>query len=322
LFGELLKLLKNQEIEIRNEVHRKQLREEAYWFNFRNLEQRLVPCDISYNPETAQTEILIPLEHIMKHGLSYNPDHPSNDSTPSSAEARNSSTPGPIQNSGIPSAPVTISYARPWIDDHAKAQTVVIEIPDPEMTLQFPPTSSAASVEAGAPVLHARATFHRQTLKRMVSLFRVISSKLGLSSTQPLGLMMVNGGGVKDQRLSPATSGISDDLVRVRISLDCYMELDGWPVELGVNPTTERADILTPSGWIWGGNRGDEQEYKWFVSKGQWKVRAEPVGDGGVAKWEVVLYGVRLWAFASQKDRNKARGFLSAWRQGLVMSLA
>lgn len=313
-------MLAKQEVEIRSAAHRKELFKEAHFYKFGCLEQKLVPCDISYNTETAQTEILIPLQHIRKSGLSYRRDDwQASDETPRSARAMSSSTPDPHNSAvAIPTGPVMMTYARPLVDNHALANTLIIEIPNPEMTLQFPsPSSSMPADTDGTPVLHLRATFHKETLRFMVSLFKTISSKMGLSVTRPLGLMMLersSGSGVGDQPLSPAASGISEDRVRVRLAEECYMEVDGQAVELATDPLTGRPGVRTSGQddkWVWGGEREDrEEEYRWIVRRGQWRVRVEPVSDGGQKKWEVVLCGVQVSAFTDQRNRNKGRGFL------------
>jgi hypothetical protein len=264
-----------------------------------------------------QSEILIPLEHIKPSGISCIPDQPARALNSRSTSSDASLGPDAIHTLGTYRLPVSIGYARPYVDDHAKPSIAIVEISAPGMTLHFP---AAGTVEAEGRDLHVQATFPKNTLKGIVKLLRTIVSKLGLSVTQPLGSMLLKGGGgLASQPLSPATSGISDEHISVRISSDCDMELDGAPVYLAVQPGKDsnkeyvgiRKAWNSPS-WVWPQNNGKSQEYKWFVTTGQWKLRVEPVDNGGVWKPEVVFCGVRIQAFSQQRARNKARDFLNA----------
>jgi hypothetical protein len=362
-FAEIVKLLQGYNVDIRNETHRAQLLRDVRYFHLRGLEQKLIPCDISFNLKRQQSEILIRLEDIRQSGISFKLDAPRSNSTPgsgSTAPSVSGASPGPGPNvamspahsisSNDTSKAGTVSYARPYTDDHANTNILVLEVSSTESTtLHFPAFAPTPSSEEGL-CLNIRATFHSNTMARITSLFSVVASKMGLPATQPLGLMMMaSGGGVAAQPVSPANSGVSERKVRVRLAPDCYIEMDNEPVELGIDPASGRLGMKRVAGerhmkrvrvseeryeydedlnvgrteWIWGGalkdethtqsDGGDEDEggHEWVVKRAHWRLRVEPVDAEG-AKMQVVLCGVRVEGFAIERSRNRERGFLGA----------
>ena len=286
---------------IRNEEHRAELLRDARYFHLKGLEQRLIPCDISYNRKRSQSEITIRLEDIRQSGISFCADHiassnvSSNGSTsgrsphPNAGSGTTSkpASPAPSVNAHQASRPGTVCYARPFTDDHANSNVLILEISSDEAaTLHFP--SSPPSANSSSPIkLDLRTLFHGSTLARITSLFSVIASKMGLPATQPLGLMMMqSGGGVAAQPVSPANSGVSERRVRVRWEEDAYVVVDEEPVELAISKSTgkvglrferprihdtgerrvglskdretsERGDGDEVERWIWGGSKPD-----------------------------------------------------------------
>jgi hypothetical protein len=357
-FGELVKLLQGYNIHIRDEVHRSQLLRDARYFHLKGLEQKLIPCDISYNLKRGQSEILVRLVDIRQSGVSFSPDASGSSSSSSGSGSAVASTmgasPDPASKQPSPAPSIgdhqfragTVCYARPYTDDHAGTNVLVLEVSSTESTiLHLPidppkPTSSQASH-----VLDMRATFHGSTLARITSLFSVIASKMGLPATQPLGLMMLqSGGGVAAQPVSPANSGVSERRVRVRISSDCYLEIDNGPAELAVDAASGRMGLRHvysepqrkgakiseeqdeddvdvgdgQRGWIWGGARhvdvsvnkdGEEVGEDLVVKRAHWRLRVEPI-DGQGARVQVVLGGVRIEGYSQEKSRNRSRAFL------------
>lgn len=356
-FAELVKMLQGYTVDIRNDAHRSQLLRDARYFHLKGLEQKLIPCDVSYNLTRNQSEILIQLEDIRQSGVSFTPDAPpssSNSGSGSAAPSLSGISPGAASRSASPAIPFggpqfrpgTVSYARPYTDDHARTNILVLEISSSESTSLHLPVDAPKSSNAAGPLsLNLRATFHGNTLARISSLFSVIASKMGLPATQPLGLMMMqSGGGVAAQPVSPANSGVSDRRVRVRIESDCYMEINNSPVELAVDEQSGRLGIrsvnpawqykrnkalsehneygfdagVENSDWIWGGPReievrvgkdGEEQGEELVVKRAHWRLRVEPV-DGEAAKMQVVLCGVRIESYSRETSRNRSRGFL------------
>ncbi|KAJ4360122.1 uncharacterized protein N0V89_000682 [Didymosphaeria variabile] len=356
-FGELVKMLQGYPVEIRNDAHRSQLLRDARYFHLRGLEQRLIPCEISYNAQRGQSEILIRLEDLRQSGVSFRPDMPA--SNPDSGSGSNAPSqlgvsPAPSSKPTSPSPSLssarfktgTVSYARPYTDDHASTNILILELSSNESTtLHLPvdpprPTSSSKSF-----TLNLRATFHGSTLARITSLFSVIASKMGLPATQPLGLMMMqSGGGVAAQPVSPANSGVSERRVRVRLDPECYLEIDNAPAELALDGDTGRVGIRRNDGerykrikmsedsahyetsaesgvddWIWGGARdsetiikdGEQLEESIVLKRAHWKIRVENV-DGEATKMNVVLFGVRIEGYSGEKGRNQGRGFLGS----------
>ncbi|PSN74178.1 hypothetical protein BS50DRAFT_478440 [Corynespora cassiicola Philippines] len=316
IFAELIKMLQGYTVHIKNDDHRSQLLRDARYFHLKGLEQRLIPCDISFNLKRNQSEILIRLDDIRQSGVSFTPDGPQ-----SSSNSGKPTSPAPSLG-GLQSRPGTVSYARPYTDDHAHTNTLILEVSSSESTtLYFPvdppkSSSSSSSSSSSPPTLNLRATFHGSTLARITSLFSVVASKMGLPATQPLGLMMLqSGGGVVAQPVSPANSGVSERRVRVRISTDCYMEIDDVPVELAVDAESGRLGMRRVTGgeWLWGGARANEHEEEWVVKRAQWRLRVEPLpfdGEGG--RMQVVLCGVRIQGHSVERSRNRNRGFLGS----------
>jgi hypothetical protein len=346
-FAELIRILQGYEVEMRNDEHRSQLLRDARYFHLKGLEQRLIPCDISFNLKRQQSEILIRLEDIRQSGVSFSADKASSDSesdSQSGGHSTHGASPG-VSKAASPAPSLTsissaakpgfVSYARPYTDDHARTNILVLEVSAKESTTLFLPYS-APQTSSSTPTLNLRAVFHNSTLARITSLFSVIASKMGLPATQPLGLMYLQtGSGVAAQPVSPANSGMSERRVRVRLDTDCAFEIDGVPAELAVDESSSRIGIRRSSDaqrrilqlsqpdreWLWGGARSDGDhgmlsadeevaEVEWIVKRAQWRLRVEPVEHEGERRMQVVLCAVKVEAFSVEKRRNVERGFL------------
>jgi hypothetical protein len=343
-FGELIQLLQGYNVEIRNDAHRSRLLRDARYFHLKGLEQKLIPCEISYNLKRQQSEILVRLEDTRQSGISFSADKAPEDSESGSTTGRQpvsmSPVPPPVSKATSP-APSTasssavsragyVSYARPYTDDHAHSNTLIVEISATESTTLHLPLAAPQASSSGPYEVNLRATFHNSTLARITSLFSVIASKMGLPATQPLGLMYLqSGGGVAAQPVSPANSGVSERRVRVRLDTTCALEIDGMPAELAVDDETNRMGIcrLTPPNaepeWIWGGStelddkieewleEEPEMGVEWTIKRAHWRIRVEPVeSDSEGRRMQVILCGVKIEAFTAERIRNSARGFL------------
>jgi hypothetical protein len=316
-FAELIRILQGYTPEIRNDAHRSQLLRDARYFHLKGLEQRLIPCEISYNLKREQSEILLRLEDIRQSGVSFIPDKLSGDSDSSSTLGASPSGASPAPSlTSISSSSARagyVSYARPYTDDHARTNILILETSNSESTTLYLPSSALQSS-----VLNLRATFHNATLARITSLFSVIASKMGLPATQPLGLMYLQtGSGVAAQPVSPANSGMSERRVRVRLDTDCALEIDGAAAEISTDPNSGHIGIRRDRDktWIWGGDSESaesEEEIEWVVKRAHWRLRVEPVEYEGERRMQVVLCGVRLEAFTVERRRNFERGFLGS----------
>jgi len=193
-FAEILQLLKGYPVHIRNDAHRAELLRDCRYFNFKGLEQRLIPHHISFNQTRQKKEIVIRVEDILKSGISILKEGPA---TPADS-------------------PVAwVNYARPFVDD--QASELVLEIGGETTRLHF-----IASV--------ARAEFFGEVRTRVTRLFEVIATKLNLPpTTRPLGLLMATGG-ANSQPASPGSTPLSgDDFVSVVIEPETAITLDGQP---------------------------------------------------------------------------------------------
>jgi hypothetical protein len=356
-FGELVKMLQGYPVDIRNDAHRSQLLRDARYFHLRGLEQRLIPCETSYNLRRGQSEVLIRLDDIRQSGVSFTPDKPASNAgsgSGSNAPSQFGVSPTPSSKPTSPSPSLgssqfragTVSYARPYTDDHASMNVLILELSSNESTtLHLPVDAPRPTSSSGPLTLNLRATFHGNVLARITSLFSVIASKMGLPATQPLGLMMMqSGAGVAAQPVSPANSGVSERRVRVRLDSECYLEIDNAPAELALDAETgrvgirrgddercyKRSRVPEDSGhyerhvgsgtgeWIWGGARdneiivkdGEELEETIVVKRAHWRIRVENVD--GEAKMMVVLCGVRIEGYSRERGRNQGRGFLKS----------
>lgn len=360
-FGELIQLLQGYNVDIKNDAHRSRLLRDARYFHLRGLEQRLIPCDISYNLKRQQSEILVRLEDIRQSGISFSIDRVLGDSESGSASGAQSIgiSPGtlPTSKAASPTPSLTsssstpkagyVSYARPYTDDNANTNILILEVSAAETTSLYLPMSAPKASSSGTLEVNLRATFHKTTLARITSLFSVIASKMGLPATQPLGLMYLqSGGGVAAQPVSPANSGVSERRVRVRLDPECALDIDGVPAEVAIDRETGRVGIRrvsdsqrrtirlhdaqepyhsqVESEWLWGGSKQDheharlkaddeEPEAEWTIKRAHWRLRVEPVeNDGEGRKMQVVLCGVKIEAFTVERTRNSGRRFLGS----------
>ncbi len=191
-FAELLHLLRGYPVNIRDAAHRASLLRDCRYFNFKGLEQRLIPHALSWNQARRRDEISLRLDDILKSGITVQPEATAQD----------------------PRA-CWVMYARPFVDDHPAE--LVLEIGGENTRLHL---SSM------------RAEFFRDARTRISRMFEVIATKLSLPpTTQPLGLLM-HKGGAGSQPATPGNTPLSEDHVRVLIDPDTAITLDGKPYSL------------------------------------------------------------------------------------------
>jgi hypothetical protein len=293
-FAELLHLLKGYPVNIRNEEHRAELLRDCRYFNFKGLEQRLIPHHISFNQTRKKNEIVLRVEDILKSGISIAAD--------------------PVSTPGEPTTG-WVNYKRPYVDDNACE--LVVEIGGENTRLYF----------AGP---HTRAEFFRDTRARIAKLFEVIATKLNLPiSNQPLGLLMASGG-ASSQPATPGNTPLSEDLIRVIIEPETSIALDGKPYThdedhahaVPTSAVSSNGPADSPGSSVAGflaaprkrrridsfGTVGGPEE--WIVRTGQWRLRIQG-SRGGKSSVECVLVAVRLDATSSEQGRNASRGFLN-----------
>ena len=262
-----MRLLQGYEVEIRNETHRANLLKDARYFHLKGLEQRLVACEKSYNLKRGRNEILIRLEDIRQTGISFTPD-----SQPSSPD--------------LPLVSGYVSYARPYTDDATLNQTLILETGLPEAaTICIHPCTTETH---GDQWLTADVFFQGDTLRRMAALLKIIAAKMGLPSTQPLGLTQMKS---EDSAANTAISKASNGLIKARIDRNCAMFIDG-----------EAAHIH--AGEAMGRMHGE-----CVVKRAHWRIRIEPRGLGEEGAF-AVLEVVKVDVFSEERVRNAARGFL------------
>lgn len=336
IFADLVNLLKGYPVHVRDEEHRASLLRDCRYFNFKGLEQRLIPHHISFNQSRHRSEIVLRIEDILKSGISFAPD-------PVSTPMHH---PGGVGDASASAAAVSgwINYARPFVDD--APHELILEIGGENTRIH---------------THMMRADFYGQIKARIAKLFEVIAAKLNLPpTTQPLGLLMARGlGGAGSQPPTPGHTALSEDLVRIAIEPDAYIELDGSVLPThtvdgaagadeamsgtgaapfsahsssmgggggrsgmsesdspassmsglfgGQHARKRRRLDITPAGQVVGAASSSGE---WVIKKGQWRLKIQ-ASQGGKSAVECVLVAVRLEAYSSEQARNAQRGFLS-----------
>jgi len=292
VFAEILHLLRGYPVRIRDEAHRASLLRDVRYFNFKGLEQRLIPHAIAYNQARARDEIALRLEDLLKSGIAVAPEPAPRD---------------PLAG--------WVTYARPFVDD--RPAELVLEVGGENTRLHLPALPDAAGV--------VRASFLRDARTRVARLFEVVATKLSLPpTTQPLGLLMSRGG-AGSQPPTPGNTPLSEDRVRVLLEAETAITLDGRPYTLpeAAGPASAADDVVeSPASASTAGGppprkrrrvdaaalaaaAGDE----WIVRTGQWRLRIQGAKNGKSAV-ECVLVAVKLDAWTSEHARNSAREFL------------
>ncbi|KAK3951884.1 hypothetical protein QBC32DRAFT_342820 [Pseudoneurospora amorphoporcata] len=213
IFKELLQMLRGYPVKIRDESHRQELLRDCRYFNFKGLEQRLIPHEKAFNQARGREEIVLRLRDILKSGIS-------------------------VVNEPVVGDPLAgwVNYARPYVDD--KPMELVLEIGEEGTRLHFGPDPGGKQ--------QVRAEFFKDIKARVAKLFELVATKLNLpSSTQPLGLLMAKGGRGSEPPTPGNTPPLSQDLVRVILDPEASITLDGQPwtpddcnSSLPVNETT------------------------------------------------------------------------------------
>lgn len=327
-FREILHLLRGYPLQIRNEKHREELLRDCKYFHLKGLEQKLIRHEITYNLLRKRHEISLRLEDIRQSGISIIGD-PSSASTPP-PDTSNMSTPTSTTSAPMPQQNLVgyINYARPFIDSQPY-----------ELLLQ---------ISFSETLLHcssSRAEFFGETKARISRLLEVVATKLNLPTTQPLGLLMKKGGR-QSQPASPGNSGVSEDLVRVEISHETSIVLDGreWRGHLSKSTSSREEDdelvddlITGEEDWLnehpptkrrrtengearggaengetvaSGAVSGTKAGEEWVIKTGLWRLKVQnskTAGRGGV---ECLLVAVKLAAVSGERGRNAVRGFL------------
>ncbi|RYP51009.1 hypothetical protein DL768_003593 [Monosporascus sp. mg162] len=296
VFYEILHLLRGYPIHIRDEEHRAALLRDCRYFNFKGLEQKLIPHSINYNQARGRSEIVLRLEDILKSGISIvnDPSTGTNPREPYSA---------------------WVNYMRPYEDSNPF-----------ELILEIGGESTKVHLNA------MRAEFFGQTKQRIARLFEVIATKLKLPpTTQPLGLLM-SAGGAGSQPASPGNTPLSEDLVRIMIEAETHTILDGKTYSYRADsdettPTMPNSSVIGDVGELESPMSNTSSIYpgpprkrrrtdpispadEWIVRTGQWRLKIQR-SRGGKGAIECVLVAVKLDAYSSELARNAQRGFLS-----------
>jgi hypothetical protein len=186
-FAEILHLLRGYPLHIRNAEHRRSLLRDCRYFNFKGLEQRLIPHSLAFNQARQREEITLRLEDILKSGLGVSPE-------PTADDPRGA----------------WVTYARPFVDD--KPAELILEIGGENMRLHL----------GGS-----RAEFFRDARARVARLLEVVATKLSLPPlAQPLGLLMAKGGAAS-LPATPGNTPLSGERVRVVLEPETAVMLDG-----------------------------------------------------------------------------------------------
>lgn len=323
-FSELLHLLRGYPVDIRSEAHRTALLRDCRYFNFKGVEQRLIPHSISFNQSRGKDEIALRLEDILKSGISVLPER-----VDIAARERDNFL-------------GWVNYARPFVDSSQRPLELVLEIGGECTRLHFDKDGAGGGT---------RLEFFREVRTRVTKLFEVIASKLNLPpTTQPLGLLMASGG-ASSQPATPGNTPLSEDLVKCVLEAETAITLDGQrytghlpgifdPADdafeaagggnnmsapssagpanmdspasfagLSLNPPRKRRRAADGSVLGVDGGAGLPSRGFWIVRTGQWRLRIQAAKNGRSAV-ECVLIAVKVDAMSGEHARNEVRGFL------------
>jgi hypothetical protein len=284
IFADLLAILQGYDVDIKDEAHRAKLIRDAKYFHLKGLEQKLLPATITYNLLRDRAEILMKLEDLRQSGITFIPDS----TIPAAVDAN------PQQRANEQSG--YIAYQRPFIDEIARE--LIVETAGPQENARIDP-------------LAKRALFTGEVRAKMTSFFSVVSSKMGLPSTVPLGLMlMTSGGGVARQPISPANSGISDEWVKVGMDRGTHLILNGREIAWAQDSDDEEITTAPADFHDWPDMENEDafMNRVWFVTKAHWRLRIEK--NKATGKVEVMLIAVKLEAYTRERARNKEKRYL------------
>jgi hypothetical protein len=165
-----------------------------------------------------------------------------------------------------------------------------------------------------------KAEFFGDGKTRISRLFEIVATKLNLPTTQPLGLLMKNGG-ASSQPASPGNTPLNEgDLVRCYLAEDAYVRLDGREWRHPNSSVHEEGNLdddnprkkrrMTDQVGVGGMGIMEEGSQSWIVKTGQWRLRIQNNGRAGKTGVECVLVAVKLDVVSGELGRNAARGFL------------
>lgn len=292
IFADLLHILRGYALTIQNEDHRSQLLKDARYYNLRGLEQKLIPYTVTHNIDRRISEIVIRLQDIKASQISILSDiRKSTDPA--------SPTPQPLRSGWV-------TYARPFVDE--TRHELILETSDPMLL----------NLET------CRLTLFGTTRSRVTSLFQTVANKLNLPTTAPLGLMMLASEGASTQTLSPSSTPLSEDQVKVRFGNDTHIILDGvdrafdelqWGLvgeeSIGETMSSDRPSKRRREDFE---DPASSKQRFWALNRSQWRLRIQPrpVSSAGGSEVEIVMVAVKIDATSNQKTRNVQRGFLTS----------
>lgn len=288
-FAELLHLLRGYPVNIRSDAHRAELLRDCRYFNFKGLEQTLIPHAVSFNLARARDEIVLRLRDILKSGIS-------------------------VASEPAPADPFVgwVHYARPFVDD--RGRELVLEIGEESTRLRFAAGGFAPSANG---FVGALAEFVGETRTRVAKLFEVVAAKLNLP---PRAAGFAVGVGAASASLTHPTPGLtplSEDLVKVVLDPEASVVLDGraWTPAVAEEEFLFGTHLSVGDAALSSRKRRRVDEAtgatteEWIVRTGQWRLKIQGTRNGKAAV-ECCLVAVKLDAYSSEQARNEQRSFL------------
>lgn len=297
VFEEILQLLRGYPVHIRNDAHREALLRDVRYFNFKGLEQRLIPHSITYNQSRHREEIVLRLLDVMKPGITVAPEPIASD-----------------PNVGW------VNYARPFVD--AQAYELILEIGG-EATKLYLGQEASPTIQ-----------FLRDTQVRVMRLLGVVAGRLGLpSDAQSLGSRDFNSqadvpGNTQQKEtairveLDPEASIVLDGkpwVFSAHRSADDEIDTTGDPdARLRFpHPSPDVSDSSNAVPLTRKRRRLDRADShatgrkdEWIIRTGQWRLRIQTATDQAAAV-QCVFVAVKLDAVSSELARNASREFLA-----------
>ncbi|KAK8087116.1 hypothetical protein PG994_002090 [Apiospora phragmitis] len=294
IFAELLHLLRGYPIEIRSDEHRQSLLRDCRYFNFKGLEQKLIPHSISYNQARRRSEIVIRLEDQHISGW-VNYARPFVDDRPYEM----------ILEVGGENSRVNISIMRAEFFGQMKMRLAkLLEVIAGKLGLpetqplgllmatggagSQPPTPGntplsedlvSVVIDTDAHIMLDGKVYQAHTENEETPAPISATTAFSTTSSSAAAANGGGGGGGVGEQESPISA-----------------------VGSGFYPPSRKRRRIDPS-------TGHPAAEEWVVRKGQWRLRIQSSRNGKSAA-ECVLVAVRLDAYSAEYGRNASRGFL------------
>jgi hypothetical protein len=283
VFAQLVHILRGYPVHIKNESHRAELLRDCRYLHLRGVEQKLIPHEISYNPERDCSEIVIRLEDIRQSGVQFVAD---------------GST-----SSGW------VYYARPFVDD--KPCELIVEIGGQGTVVDL--ESMHAEFRG---LTKARVSSLVQVIANKLNLPNKAPLGLMMMAGGSRNITASPGHSPLSEDRPKVNIGPDADIV---IDGECYCVKPGGSTGFSLEKYSSATNINNSNSTSAGppakrkreeenAHNGSLTQGRWMIHNGQWRLRIQP--DGFSNQLEIIFTAVKLEVSTNQRARNRKRGFL------------